>query len=79
MSELAIEVHDDIEHRCKVYKLVIPYESLVTAPLTEFDRLQLESELSSDTPVADRLLDLQTVVLRIEQHNSKAAPTSEAK
>lgn len=70
MGDLAIKVEDDVEQNYKVYTLRIPYEDLLTVPLTSFDRLQLESKHSKETPVADILLDLQTVVLRIEQKNA---------
>ena len=75
MSRMFLEVQDDIAQGGRTFKLYIPQEDFVTVKLDRFDQALLDDidhGEPSNTPIADRLLGLETLVRRIEQQT--AAP-----
>lgn len=54
------------------YSVTIDERDLALLNLSEFDRYQLNSPTSKQTPIADRLLDLELIVRRIEENQPKS-------
>lgn len=71
-----LEVWEDFELNNKVYKLTINAMDYTLAQLTDFDYALLhdiEYGKPSKTPIADKLLGLETIVRRIEEAVAQAS------
>ena len=67
-----IEFSDDIASGDRIYKVHLDQRSLATVKLDKFDRALLddiENGEKSGTPIADKLLGLETLVRRIEEQS----------
>lgn len=68
---------DDIINKSVKYTLEIGYRDFENLELTTFDRALIkdieESEGTSDKPVADILLGLETIARRIEEKTNEKA------
>ena len=74
MGKTYIESYDDPSRTEMVYTIHIAAKDYVTANFTKFDHLlfdDIDHGKSSDTPLADKLLGLETIVRRIEKANRK--------
>lgn len=63
--------HEDIETGQLIFTLRLDRTDMVLLELSEFDNWQLGSKYSEETPIADRLLDLELVVRRLEEKHAR--------
>lgn len=76
-----LEASDDIDGGGRTYRLHIAYGDQIRAKYSEFDHAlfhDVDHGPPSTTPIADRLLALETMVRRIEEAKHQASVTTAA-